>query len=809
MGHRIVRFTDSSDRYYDYFDRELHKNDGAIIRSKVFGGYERQLLELLVDNPGKVFSRDEIIDNVKGMITTDSECPELKSVDNHVGALRKLIDIPLKIKVIETVWGRGYRYIGTRAEDGARAPGQSQSSDLPHILTRSIVEFADSESVIHRKREITELEDVLIKGKSAILVSGFGGIGKTSLAQLLYSRLAPLYDSIGWVEYHVDLKESILSAIELENNITDAEMRWARVSYRLKNDRSRKLLFINNVDKDTGQHQDPTKDKFLTEIAGWPDLTVVLTSRIKELRGYRTYSINALGTPLCPEPCVDLFYFYYDEEYKKTPTERSDLETVEKLVKIANYHTYTIELLARSAVYENNLSDYLEKIQQIGFQFPNLSIATSHDNKSATAAGQLKLLFNLHTRGKYEQQILWDFSVLPEGIMLSPAEALQLLSYEPNDLVDLCRDSWLLHKKGQGFFIHPLVKEIMHFDLRNGKAPIGTSDNLIKLVKHETLISSEDSQVVVYRKLGIIEAACQYMDFERHEDAADFYYKLAFQEYSFARKRLTSISYLQQALKENESLDNTPENKFRTAKIRYLLGYYKSTTQKYRHMAKDDLQIALDIWEPLKCKKEAAMAHDHLGYVLSDNREDWGEAKRHLEIALSIRCDLLHDDASQNNFRDYATTCDNLGYLLSLSDDDYNRASKLLMDAFTIRNNIYLKTGNFGSEVAWTSYNLGMHYSKSNLLWDRAEEYFREAISIRRRLELKQPSVYSASIILSLVALAKLLLQTPGRLSEVKDLVLEIEYLEPQVDAEHTGFFSEATKRDIEYLENILSEKER
>lgn len=188
-----------------------------------------------------------------------------------------------------------------------------REESLPHNLTKSVVSFANEENVIHREGELLGIECLIEEKKVALLLSGFGGIGKTVLARVLYAKLANQFDCVGWVEYHKDLKNSLLASIDLDNGIEDQEKRWNKISARLKNDSSSKIIFVDNVDLDVKQKQDPQKDIYLQEITGWTNMTVILTSRMNEIHGYQTYSIGYLGSETKIQPCVDLFYFYYDK----------------------------------------------------------------------------------------------------------------------------------------------------------------------------------------------------------------------------------------------------------------------------------------------------------------------------------------------------------------------------------------------------------------------------------------------------------------------------------------------------------------
>lgn len=68
-----------------------------------FTKMEFDLLKFLVENPGKVFSRDELLDVVWGF----ENYPTTRTVDTHVLQLRQKLSADL----IETVRGVGYRFV--------------------------------------------------------------------------------------------------------------------------------------------------------------------------------------------------------------------------------------------------------------------------------------------------------------------------------------------------------------------------------------------------------------------------------------------------------------------------------------------------------------------------------------------------------------------------------------------------------------------------------------------------------------------------------------------------------------------------
>jgi DNA-binding response OmpR family regulator len=86
----------------DTADRRVSLNGGGLSLTRD----EYRILELLMSRPAKIFTRDEIIESIKG----DSGGFD-RSVDTHIKNLRqKLGDDPRSPRYIATVYGMGYRF---------------------------------------------------------------------------------------------------------------------------------------------------------------------------------------------------------------------------------------------------------------------------------------------------------------------------------------------------------------------------------------------------------------------------------------------------------------------------------------------------------------------------------------------------------------------------------------------------------------------------------------------------------------------------------------------------------------------------
>jgi len=93
-------------------DRETHRVRRAG-KELHLGPTEFRLLEFLMQSPGRVFSREHLLNAVWGHDVYIDE----RTVDVHVGRLRKAINLPQKPDPIRTVRGAGYSFDETFARD--------------------------------------------------------------------------------------------------------------------------------------------------------------------------------------------------------------------------------------------------------------------------------------------------------------------------------------------------------------------------------------------------------------------------------------------------------------------------------------------------------------------------------------------------------------------------------------------------------------------------------------------------------------------------------------------------------------------
>ncbi len=98
-------------------DIELDRERKRVLRSGLelhLGPTEFRLLEFLMQNPGRVYSREQLLDSVWGRETYIDE----RTVDVHIGRLRRELNRSYKSDPIRTVRGSGYSFDERFGKDG-------------------------------------------------------------------------------------------------------------------------------------------------------------------------------------------------------------------------------------------------------------------------------------------------------------------------------------------------------------------------------------------------------------------------------------------------------------------------------------------------------------------------------------------------------------------------------------------------------------------------------------------------------------------------------------------------------------------
>jgi len=287
---------------------------------------------------------------------------------------------------------------------------------FPDRLT--VIPNITSEDVIGRETELREIDELLTANDKVVLLSGIGGIGKTTLAKYFLALFKDKYQHIAWIgidelsnvkeafALKTDLIDSLyinneINSIKKNNNFVDEAFSLVINRMRLLKGNIKKpysLLIIDNAGEDIENL------KVLDHISLKPNWKVLVTSRYK-LEGFAKYELGFLTL----ENAVNLFYLHYNKE--------TDDELVKEIIAIVDYHTLAIELISRvSQDLRLPLDEVVKVLKKKGLHISeNSAVKVKHSNneKIKNINDYLLAIFDISKISRDELWNMIQFSVLP------------------------------------------------------------------------------------------------------------------------------------------------------------------------------------------------------------------------------------------------------------------------------------------------------------------------------------------------------------------------------------------------------------
>ena len=200
MASEPVRLSDSI-RFGEDFDLDLRtyelRRAGRVLKLERI---PMELLLLLIEGRGQLVTRDQIIERIWGkdvFLDTDN------SINAAIRKIRQVLkDDPEQPRFVQTITGRGYRFIAAVVEAKCEISGRDVARELAAIRDRfsekpvKQVETRPTNlpvqrtGFVGREKEVAAAKELLLRQDVRLVtVTGPGGIGKTRLAVQVASGL--------------------------------------------------------------------------------------------------------------------------------------------------------------------------------------------------------------------------------------------------------------------------------------------------------------------------------------------------------------------------------------------------------------------------------------------------------------------------------------------------------------------------------------------------------------------------------------------------------------------------------------------
>ena len=511
------------------------------------------------------------------------------------------------------------------------------ASDPTAIFLRS--SYLEKKATFYGREDELKQMERLQKERKRIFLTGMGGIGKSELARTYAVEHRREYDTVILARYESTL-EDVIRRVSIEHLVhfggegLPPEQYFALAKRKLKECcvEEKVLLILDNldVDSDTGMQE------FLE--MGWD---VIVTTRYH----WEEYEDDCIFVKeFDKEGAFELFC----RNYGKTKEEFNKEERllILELIKLVEYHTMTVELLAKqTAKEEADFKTFLKELKE-GIQhhdqtkIPHIKDG-SYGKKSMYQ--HIAALFSI-AKEKEKNWISETEEVLLRHMTLisyQGIEGKQFLTwcgYPESDLPilkDLAAKGWIKQEQKQ-YAMHPIISEMLYAELQptieNCNTLINTIEEQLDKEEFSTLIWQEKETRIEY---GIFLAKRLN---EKNRETADLYHIVGVRLYDMSRYQ-KALKYQKKALKIRKKV--LGERGIDT------VSSYNSVGISYEKLGKrkkglEYKEKALEIYKEELGERNVATAtlYNNIGYSYFE----LGERKKGLEYlmkALEIRKEEL------------------------------------------------------------------------------------------------------------------------------------------------------------------------
>jgi tetratricopeptide (TPR) repeat protein len=430
-----------------------------------------------------------------------------------------------------------------------------KSSSIPKQLTSK----SGIDSIVGRKKELENINNILNSSESLLLINGIGGVGKSTVVSYYLNSKKDKLDYYGFFDgldsFVSELREPLgLKEETFQDSFTEALSKLRKLE-------GEKLLVIDNVE-DIEENKDAIESILMLKNSGYK---ILLTSR-EDIEDVTSYYLDVLSL----NDAKELFNSIYKVE---------DKILLEEILEYLDYHAFFVEMTAKTLKSKKTLTP-----RMIKEKFENGKFSSIKRNRKESFNDYLNQLFSFDELDDEEILVLKQLSVLP-SIEIS-FDNIQLFFDKENnsDFEDLLNylsyKGWLIYLDGR-YKLHQIIQEYI---FNTHKLGFGDVENIFMFFNK--LLSNPNINVLLYIKDNI-----PYLNSLLH---AVLYFKFSNQS---VVKLLGSLGYTYQRLGLYVNAKKSIEKALQTSEMLTIIDsdikiiIYRHASEFYSVMENYDLAL--------------------------------------------------------------------------------------------------------------------------------------------------------------------------------------------------------------------------